>query len=197
MANYKRIVRNALVLCGIFLIFALPVRCDVFDLRDTDKRLAIEREIRNDVSALRTAFGTRKPHSSTEYFTENTDIAQLYIGTLKAIEDGLDFMWRSRREINLDGVIGIRIVEGKRYWLLAHAHCAQILTCVLYQQSFGNISSVNQEYIVLNLSVARVPSRLSVARATSRLSVARVPSRFLFVLLWSLRVCNPQHMYTR
>ena len=118
-------------ICCSRFIEELPFRC----LYDDDKRLAIEREIRNDVSALRTAFGTRKPHSSTEYFTENTDIAQLYIGTLKAIEDGLDFMWRSRREINLDGVIGIRIVEGKRYWLLAHAHCAQILTCVLYQHS--------------------------------------------------------------
>ena len=41
------------------------------------------------------------------------DMEQQLQRTLTALERGLDFMWRHRKEVNLDGVIGTRLVAGR------------------------------------------------------------------------------------
>ena len=72
-----------------------------------------ENDVRENIIALENVLDEQSNKLAVGGFQKSAETLELYVKSLAALDKGLDFMWNNRDEINLDGVIGIRMVEGE------------------------------------------------------------------------------------
>ena len=72
-----------------------------------------ENDVRENIIALENVLDAQSDKHVVSGFQKSAETLELYVKSLAALDKGLDFMWNNRDEINLDGVIGIRMVEGE------------------------------------------------------------------------------------